>query len=154
MPTLAPTRLSKSKFIAGVQCLKRLYLQVHQPELAGEADEQRQARFEQGDEVEILAQTAFLGGVLVDSGPDGLDAALLQTTKLIGDPSVPAIFEATFQNRGILVRVDILQRRRRNSWRLIEVKSSVEVKHQYLYDVAIQHHILQSCGIDISSLLS
>ncbi len=27
-------RISKSKFCAGVQCLKRLYLQVHQPELA------------------------------------------------------------------------------------------------------------------------
>ena len=28
--------LSKSRFIAGWQCLKRLYLQVHHPELVGE----------------------------------------------------------------------------------------------------------------------
>jgi hypothetical protein len=31
-------KLSKSKFIAGCQCLKRLYLQVHEPELAAEPD--------------------------------------------------------------------------------------------------------------------
>jgi len=35
--------LTKSKFVAGVQCLKRLYWLVHQPELAAEADEQVQA---------------------------------------------------------------------------------------------------------------
>ena len=32
-------KVSKSKFVAGCQCLKRLYLQVHQPELAAEPDE-------------------------------------------------------------------------------------------------------------------
>lgn len=30
--------ISKSTFIAGVQCLKRLYLQVHGPELAAMPD--------------------------------------------------------------------------------------------------------------------
>jgi len=34
-----PTQaISKSKFVAGAQCLKRLYFQVHQPELAAEPD--------------------------------------------------------------------------------------------------------------------
>ena len=31
-------RISKSKFCAGVQCLKRLYWQVHKPELAAEPE--------------------------------------------------------------------------------------------------------------------
>jgi len=44
-------RLSKSRFTAGLQCHKRLYLQVHQPELAAEPDESTQARFDQGIEV-------------------------------------------------------------------------------------------------------
>jgi hypothetical protein len=67
MSAAASIRLSKSKFVAGVQCLKRLYLQVHQPELAGEIDEGQAVRFEQGHEVGVLAQAAFPGGVLVDS---------------------------------------------------------------------------------------
>ena len=51
----ASIRLSKSKFVAGVQCLKRLYLEVYHPELAGEVDEGQEARFEQGHEVGVLA---------------------------------------------------------------------------------------------------
>jgi hypothetical protein len=51
----------------------------------------------------------------------------------------------------VLVRVDILQRRPHNRWRLIEVKSAVEYKEHYLYDVAIQHYVLSGCGLDISS---
>src|SRR6266699_3552419 len=35
--------ISKSKFVAGVQCLKRLYLIVHEPELAARPDESEQA---------------------------------------------------------------------------------------------------------------
>jgi hypothetical protein len=31
-------RISKSKFVVGCQCLKRLYWQIHQPELAAEPD--------------------------------------------------------------------------------------------------------------------
>jgi len=31
-----PMKISKSKFVAGCQCLKRLYWQVHEPELAAE----------------------------------------------------------------------------------------------------------------------
>jgi hypothetical protein len=36
--TVAPMRISKSKFMSGRQCLKRLHLQIHQPELAAEPD--------------------------------------------------------------------------------------------------------------------
>jgi hypothetical protein len=65
--------------------------------------------------------------------------------------SAPAIYEATFQHANLLVRVDILQRRPNNRWRLLKVKSSVDVKPHYLYDVAIQYHVLSACGLDISS---
>jgi hypothetical protein len=60
--------LSKSKFIAGLQCLKRLYLEVHQPELASEPDEQSKAVFEQGHEVGRWAHKMFPGGVLIEAG--------------------------------------------------------------------------------------
>jgi len=144
--------LSKSKFIAGVQCLKRLYFQVHEPELVGEVDDQQEARLEEGQEVGRLAQKAFRCGALVDSGPLDLEVALERTAALIASSSVPAIFEATFQHYNVLVRVDILQRLRRNRWRLIEVKSSVELKDHHLYDVAIQQHVLAGCGLALSSV--
>ncbi len=60
-------RLSKSRFIAGCQCLKRLYFQVHQPELAAEPDAAADAIIEQGREVGLLARQMFPGGVEVRS---------------------------------------------------------------------------------------
>jgi hypothetical protein len=70
---------SKSRFIAGWQCLKRLYLEVHQPELAAESDEQSVAVFEQGHEVGRWAQRTFPGGVLIEAGHEEIDKALQQT---------------------------------------------------------------------------
>ena len=54
-------RISKSKFIAGCQCLKRLYFQVHEPELAAEPDAAEQAIMQQGREVGLLARQLFSG---------------------------------------------------------------------------------------------
>jgi hypothetical protein len=150
MPSPAPIRLSKSKFVAGIQCLKRLYFQVQHPELADEAGEGQIARREQGDEIGLLAQKRFPGGTMV-AFEDGTDDALAKTAALLDDPSCPAIYEATFRHSNVLVWVDILQRRPGNRWRLIEVKSSLDVKEHFVYDLAIQYHVLTQCGLDISS---
>jgi hypothetical protein len=144
-------RISKSKFIAGCQCPKRLYLQVHQPELAAEPDASSAAVIAQGREVGLLARQLFPGGVEVD-GTGGLGQALRNTRELVANPEVPAIYEATFEHGGVLVRVDILQRRR-GRWRLIEVKSGTDLKEDafHLEDVAIQYRVLTRCGMDVAS---
>ena len=82
-------RISKSKFVAGVQCLKRLYLQVHQPELAAEPDAADEAIIEQGQEVGLLAHQVFPGGVVVD-GSGGRDDAIRTPRELIANRDVPA----------------------------------------------------------------
>jgi hypothetical protein len=114
-------KISKSKFVARVQCLKRLYWQVHNPELATELDDSSEARIEQGREVGLLAHQLFPGGVEVN-GSGSLEQAIRATKELVANPEIPAIFEGTFEHDDVLVRVDILQRRKDNLWRLIEVK--------------------------------
>jgi hypothetical protein len=143
-------RISKSKFVAGVQCLKRLYWQVHQPELATEPDAAVEAIMEQGQEVGLLAHQLFPGGVEVD-GSGGLDEAIRTTQELMANREVPAIFEGTFEHDGVLVRVDILQRRKDNRWRLIEVKSTTDLKDHHLEDVAIQTRVVSRSGVDLAS---
>src|SRR5579863_7336858 len=145
--------LSKSKFIAGVQCLKRLYFQVHRPELAGGPDEVAMAVMSQGQEVGLLAREMFPGGSAVENSHSDPARALERTAELLAEQHVPAVFEAAFRYDGILVRVDILQRLPGGQWRLIEVKSSTNVKQHYLYDVAIQQHVLQGCGLEVQPRL-
>lgn len=121
-------KISKSKFVAGCQCLKRLYLQVHEPELTAEPDAAAEAIFEQGREVGMLARQLFPGGVEVCS--DGrLDEAIRATRELTANREVPAIFEGTFEHGGVIVRVDILHRRRNGQWRLIELELGATVQN-------------------------
>jgi hypothetical protein len=140
-------RISKSGYIAGVQCLKRLYWQVRSPELAAEPTAVAEAIIEQGREVGMLAHKLFPGGVEV--GCDGgLDQAIRTTRELVANPDIAAIFEGTFEHGGVLVRVDILNRRRDGRWRLIEVKSTTAVAGRHLEDVGIQYRVLRRSGLE------
>ena len=139
-----PITISKSRFVAGCQCLKRLYWQVHEPELGGVPDAAAVAIMEQGRKVGKLARQLFVGGVEVPFCDP--EQAIRITRELMANPEVPAIFEAAFENGGVFIRVDILHRRRDGRWRLIEVKSTADLKEQHLDDVAIQHRVVSRSG--------
>ena len=76
--------ISKTSYCAGVQCLKRLYLLVHSPELAAQPDAAAEAIIEQGREVGMLARQLFPGGVEVDCSR-GLDHAIRATRELLSE---------------------------------------------------------------------
>jgi hypothetical protein len=141
--------LSKSKITSGIQCQKRLYLQIHEPDFAGERSESQQAIFDQGTQIGLLAHKEFPGGVLIEAGYREPDKAIADTQKAI-DAGAKVIFEAAFRFKNVLVRVDVLQRKSKTApWHLIEVKSSTGVKEQYLDDIAVQAWVLQNCGIEV-----
>src|SRR5207342_1112050 len=66
--TLPPRHtLSKSTFMYGCQCTKRLWLHKFQPEVRDEATEARAAIFQAGTDVGLLARQLFPYGV--DASP-------------------------------------------------------------------------------------
>ncbi|MBS0152003.1 MAG: DUF2779 domain-containing protein [Nitrospira sp.] len=155
-PAVVPPRLSKSKFLSGLQCHKRLYLEIHQPALATPPDASTQAILDMGTEIGVLAQQRFPGGVLVKAGFRQREAAVAETAGLLQDSAIPAIFEGAFEHDGVLVRVDILERVKTgsgesSSWRLIEVKSSTRVKDVHLDDLSIQSAIVHGSGVRLDA---
>lgn len=145
-----PRHLTKSRVIAGLQCARRAWLQVHAPiEREGLAPG---SLGDLGRDIGILARQLFAEGVLVDAEPWAHDEACRRTQALLADPRVPAIFEAGFTADGIRVRVDVLERLPRGRWGLREVKMSTGVKDTHLDDLAIQLHVLRRCGLDIASV--
>jgi predicted RecB family nuclease len=127
-----------------------LYWQVHEPELAARPGDAAEAIIQQGREVGLLARTLFPGGVEVDCSR-GLADAIRTTRDLLANPEIPAIFEGVFEHQNVLVKVDILHRRRDGRWRLIEVKSTTDVKDHHLEDVAIQCRVVSRSGVDVAS---
>jgi len=147
-----PIRLSKSKFLSGRQCAKRLYYEVHSPELAGEIDPERQAIMNMGTEIGEIARRRFPHGILVTETYRQTSAALRRTTELVKDPTTSVIFEGAFEWQGTLVRVDILERIVQDTWRLIEVKSTAKVKPIHVHDLAVQAEVLLGAGIQLARL--
>jgi len=142
-------RLSKSRYLSGLQCHKRLYLEVHSPDLASDPDEQIEARLKMGTQIGESARERFPDGVRVDVEPLGISGAISRASELMADPNVPAIFEGMFAFQDVRVRVDVLERAGSEGWRLVEVKSSTQVKEGHLDDVAIQEFVLVGTGIRI-----
>lgn len=137
--------LSKSKILAGMQCPKRLYLSVYQPELADHSG--NEIAFATGNQFGEFARSLYPGGVLVEQGDD-LSGALETTRALMADDAVRTIFEATFAHEGTLVRVDVLEKTALGVV-LTEVKSSTGVKAYFLRDAAIQTWVLQQNGVRV-----
>lgn len=144
--------LSKSRYLAGLQCEKRLWMQAHARELATPPDAAKQAILDAGTEVGLRAHALFPGGVLVDEDYRDHEAAVARTAALLADASVPAIFEAAFTHDGVRIRVDVLERLDGGRFGLREVKSSTKTKKEHHPDVAVQLFVLEGCGLEVPSV--
>src|SRR5688572_5356560 len=100
--------LSKSTFMMGCQCPKRLWLYKFQPDSADEVDEAQASLFQTGINVGMLARQLF---------PEGIDASpptYYQYQQSVADTEkyirkgVNVIYEAAFQYDGIMAAVDLL----------------------------------------------
>lgn len=141
--------LSKSRFLAGLQCELRLWHTCYNRDLAGEVSPVQQYIFDMGHRVGELATRLYPKGVLIDEDYMHHREAVLHTGKAMEDASIKAIFEAAFQEDGVRIRVDILERLPNGVWNLIEVKSSTSTKDVHVPDVSVQHHVLQAAGLKI-----
>jgi len=142
--------LSKSRFLAGLQCPLRLWHQCYNRDLATPVSPTRQAVFDAGNEVGRLATGLYPGGVLIEEDHLHHREAVESTRAAMGDPGVPAIYEAGFVHDSVRVRVDVLERLPGGKWNLIEVKSSASVKDEHLHDVAVQYRVLKGKGLEVA----
>jgi predicted RecB family nuclease len=142
--------LSKSRFLAGLQCPLRLWHQCYNRELASEVSPAQQAIFDVGQDVGRLATALYPRGILATEDPFHHDRAVEDTLEAMANPQIPAIFEAAFVHDDVRIRVDILARLRNGRWNLIEVKSATSAKDIHVHDVAIQYHVLEGSGLKVA----
>lgn len=147
--------LSKSKLLSYRQCPKRLWLEVHHPELR-EDSAATQASFSVGHGVGEIAQRIYdTGGkgTLIDPQTEGFDVAFARTLDLL--QSDQPIFEAGFRANGALAFADVMlpvKQGKQRLWRMIEVKSSTSVKDYHRDDAAIQAYIARSSGVPLTAI--
>jgi hypothetical protein len=139
--------LSKSRYLSGLQCPKRLWFEANAREQLPPVDEATQAIFDQGTEVGRLAQALFPGGLEIARDRLAWPGALADTARAMGQ-RVP-LYEAAFAFEGAACRVDILVPAGRGGWDLVEVKSGTKVEDVHLADLAFQTWVLRGAGIPL-----
>ena len=137
--------LRRSNYLNGLQCHKRLWYEQNHPGRATPTSRFQQQIFNQSNEVGRLAREHFPGGLLIDA--TGLES-VEQTQEAIRS-GIPYIFEGSFIFNDIWVRCDILEKDS-NSWKIIEVEASADVKEEHLSDLAFQKYVLTEQGVTIS----
>lgn len=141
--------LSKSKFMAGLQCQKRLYLEVFAPEERAETSASTERQFDEGHEVGERARLQFPGGVLIEGEPWEF-SRLADKTSAAMKSGASAIYEASFLAEGLFARIDILKRSsNKDIWDIVEVKKSTSVKDEHLPDIAFQVYLAKKAGITV-----
>jgi hypothetical protein len=148
--SLVSQHLTKARYLAGLQCLRRLWLLDREPQSYEEPDPG--SLLEVGLEIGRKAHLLFPGGVSIDEEPWRHGHAVARTAALMSDGQVSAIFEAAFEFDRIRVRVDVLERLADETWGLREVKSSSGLKDHYLDDMALQAFVLKGNGVAVSSI--
>ena len=123
--------LSKSKIIAYRQCPKRMWLEIHKPELRD--DSASEVVFAIGNQVGDVARRIYDAagtGRLIDVNEIGWDAAYQETSAWLTSTPAP-LFEAAIRVEGALALADVMLPEPGDNglrWHMIEVKSSTGVK--------------------------
>ncbi len=148
-------QLSKSKLIAYRQCPKRLWLEIHRPELRDDSGSETVFRI--GNEVGEMARRLYDGdgsGTLIDIDVLGFGEAFRLSEELFGRAEGP-VFEAGLRIRGALAFADVMlpvEKEDERRWRMIEVKSTTGVKDYHRDDLAIQTYIATAAGVALESV--
>lgn len=148
--------LSKSKLIAFRQCPKRLWLEVHRPELR-EDSAGTLASFQVGHQVGDVAKRIYDpegSGAVIDVKAEGYDGAFARSARLLANSRQP-IFEAGFKIDGALAFADVMLpavEKGQPAWSMVEVKSATSVKDYHRDDVAVQAFIAQAAGVKLKSV--
>ena len=133
--------LTKSLFMSGQRCAKRLWFEVHQPLDVQEAVSMQLIN---GRELDRIAQSARVGVII--SRDQGLTAAAESTKKALAAHEVEVLYQAAFRWGELAVITDVL-RRNGTGFDLIENKVSTHVKDEHLMDAAFQALVLERAGM-------
>ncbi len=106
-------------------------------------------RMEQGKEIGSLARSLYPEGIFVNELSS--NAAANRTRDLLKDPKTTVLFEATFIAGNYIARADILVRDAK-SWELIEVKSNVVAREEFIDDMAYTTLVAQAAGFHPSTI--
>jgi len=137
--------LTKSKYLAGLQCPKLLWIAVNDKSSMAEPTPMQQHIFTTGNEVGELAKEYFSDGIDI---PQETIKGNIELAKEFLQKRVP-LYESGIVDNILYSRPDILVPVEEDKWDIVEVKSGTEVKDVNIDDVSFQKYVYQNAGLKI-----
>ncbi len=106
-------------------------------------------RMEQGNEIHKRARELFPDGLLIDN--TDFERALRETRAAMDASAGGIIFDGAFLSEVFAARADILKRESKG-WHLMEVKSSVNDKDEFIDDMAYTGMVVQGCDFKMAKV--
>lgn len=145
--------MSKNIFLNGLACPTLGWLLRSEQYIEELSDESLtladKFRIEQGKEIENRARQLFPNGILVEEKQ--IQLAAEKTKELMDDSNTSEIFNGAFFSDGFSTRADVL-RRKGKGWQLIEIKSSVNDKEEFIDDIAYTAMVMRLAGFDVRAI--
>ena len=144
--------LTKSRFMSGLKCDLLLWNQYHSENTMhySPKNESNLHRMNiQNDSVLLFARSLYPDGIEV-SKKSNMYSAHHTTQKLIKERKT--IYNASFLSSEYFSKTDILvPSTQDDSWEIIEIKSSINIKRDNVKSLSFQLHVAKLCGLQINN---
>ena len=144
--------LNKTNIKDGVQCIKKLWFNFHEPIKIRDS-----AEFHKGDRFGLIVRKNYGDGLDL-SGNFNIKEVVSKTEKALKSKNINVIYEGAFIFKKTLVRTDVLIKNK-DGWDLLEAKATTSIeekkdilKTEYLLDLSIQTFILKKCGVNLKNI--
>lgn len=141
--------ITKNIFLNAIQCPTLGWMIRNEVISKSKRTIGEQFRIDEGKYIGKQARKLFSKGVLVDD--KNITVALEKTEKLMKDSKVKVIFEGTFSVNNYFTKADVLIRKK-EGWQLIEVKSAVNDKAEFIDDMAYTAIVIKLSGLKLSKI--
>ena len=144
--------LDKTNIKDGVQCIKKLWFNFHEPIKIRD-----NAEFHKGDRFGSIVRKNYGDGLDL-SDNFNLKDVVSKTEEALKSKDINVIYEGAFIFKNTLVRTDVLIKNK-NGWDLLEAKATTNIeekkgvlKKEYLLDISIQTFILKKSGVNLKNI--
>lgn len=144
--------LDKTNIKDGVQCIKKLWFNYHEPIKVRD-----NAEFHKGDRFGLIVRKNYGNGLDLSDNFNIKDV-VSKTAEALKSKDFNVIYEGAFIFENTLVRTDVLIKNK-DGWDLLEAKATTKIeekksvlKTEYLLDLSIQTFILKKSGVNLKNI--
>ena len=144
--------LDKTNIKDGVQCIKKLWFNFHEPIKIRD-----NAEFHKGDRFGLIVRKNYGNGLDLSDNFNIKDV-VSKTKEALKSKNFNVIYEGAFIFENTLVRTDVLIKNK-DGWDLLEAKATTKIeekkgilKKEYLLDLSIQTFILKKSGVNLKNI--